>query len=99
MKRSHDAVGLFFIFRPCEPLARVNADCPAGRSRRSEAQARPALGGADAASGSGLLGLKDRAEAIGGTISLYSHAVHGHRHASSSESPTRRKQILISAPS
>jgi len=46
-----------------------------------------------------LLGLKDRAEAIGGTISLYSHAVHGHRHASSSESPTRRKQILISAPS
>ncbi len=65
-------MGLFFIFRPCEPLARVNADCPAGRSRRSEAQARPALGGADAASGSGLLGLKDRAEAIGGTIALHS---------------------------
>src|SRR5258707_710569 len=53
MKRSHDAVGLFFIFRSCEPLARVNADCPAGRSRRSEAQARPALGGA-AASGAFL---------------------------------------------
>jgi signal transduction histidine kinase len=30
------------------------------------------VGGADAARGSGLLGLKDRAEAIGGTISLES---------------------------
>jgi signal transduction histidine kinase len=30
------------------------------------------LGGADPALGSGLLGLKDRAEAIGGTISLES---------------------------
>jgi signal transduction histidine kinase len=30
------------------------------------------LGGADPARGSGLLGLKDRAEAIGGTISLRS---------------------------
>jgi signal transduction histidine kinase len=29
-------------------------------------------GGADATRGSGLLGLKDRAEAIGGTITLYS---------------------------
>jgi signal transduction histidine kinase len=33
------------------------------------------LGGADPARGSGLLGLKDRAEAIGGTISL--HSPHG----------------------
>jgi signal transduction histidine kinase len=31
------------------------------------------VGGADAGRGSGLLGLKDRAEAIGGTISLESH--------------------------
>jgi GAF domain-containing protein len=31
------------------------------------------VGGADASRGSGLLGLKDRAEAIGGTISLESH--------------------------
>jgi signal transduction histidine kinase len=30
------------------------------------------LGGADPARGSGLLGLKDRAEAIGGTLSLQS---------------------------
>jgi len=30
------------------------------------------MGGADAAFGSGLLGLKDRAEAIGGTIALHS---------------------------
>ena len=30
------------------------------------------VGGADATRGSGLLGLKDRAEAIGGTISLES---------------------------
>jgi signal transduction histidine kinase len=30
------------------------------------------LGGADPARGSGLLGLKDRAEAIGGTMSLQS---------------------------
>jgi signal transduction histidine kinase len=30
------------------------------------------VGGADPNSGSGLLGLKDRAEAIGGTISLVS---------------------------
>ena len=30
------------------------------------------VGGADAARGSGLIGLKDRAEAIGGTISLES---------------------------
>ena len=33
------------------------------------------LGGADPARGSGLLGLKDRAEAIGGTLSL--HSPHG----------------------
>jgi signal transduction histidine kinase len=33
------------------------------------------VGGADATRGSGLLGLKDRAEAIGGTISLESR--HG----------------------
>jgi signal transduction histidine kinase len=30
------------------------------------------LGGADPSRGSGLLGLKDRAEAIGGTMSLHS---------------------------
>jgi signal transduction histidine kinase len=30
------------------------------------------LGGADPSRGSGLLGLKDRAEAIGGTLSLQS---------------------------
>jgi signal transduction histidine kinase len=30
------------------------------------------VGGADASRGSGLIGLKDRAEAIGGTISLES---------------------------
>jgi len=30
------------------------------------------VGGADAARGSGLLGLKDRAEAIGGTVALES---------------------------
>jgi signal transduction histidine kinase len=32
-------------------------------------------GGADPALGTGLLGLKDRAEAIGGTMSL--HSAHG----------------------
>jgi signal transduction histidine kinase len=40
-------------------------------------------GGADPARGSGLLGLKDRAEAMGGTMSLESRPGAGHRCASS----------------
>jgi signal transduction histidine kinase len=38
-------------------------------------------GGADLGRGSGLLGLKDRVEALGGWISLQSAAGGGHRHA------------------
>jgi signal transduction histidine kinase len=47
------------------------------------------VGGADPARGSGLLGLKGRAEAIGGTISLQSPRASAHRCTSRTASTGR----------
>ena len=53
----------------------VHVDLQASERSLRVAVRDDGLGGADPARGSGLLGLKDRAEAIGGTISL--HSSHG----------------------
>jgi signal transduction histidine kinase len=43
-----------------------------GPVRRSPARAGSPLGGADPARGSGLIGLRDRAEALGGSLEVSS---------------------------
>jgi signal transduction histidine kinase len=54
-------------------------------------------GGADPARGSGLLGLKDRAEAIGGTLSL--HSPHGRGTSLSVELPVEDTTVIANAAS